>query len=51
VDDLQAAVDRLATDGYGLVRGVDQYKNHLWRMAYVRGPSDRITRPDDGETK
>lgn len=50
VDDLQAAVDRLATDSYGLVGGVDQYKN-LWRMAYVRGPSYRLTRPNDGETK
>ena len=35
--DLQAAGDRLAADGYGLVGGVGQYE-HLWRMAYVRGP-------------
>jgi catechol 2,3-dioxygenase-like lactoylglutathione lyase family enzyme len=37
VDDLQAAVDRLAADGYGLVGGIGQYEN-VWRMAYVRGP-------------
>jgi hypothetical protein len=37
VDDLQAAVDRLAADGYGLVGGIGQYE-HIWRMAYVRGP-------------
>jgi catechol 2,3-dioxygenase-like lactoylglutathione lyase family enzyme len=41
VDDLQAAVDRLAADGYGLVGGVGQYE-HLWRMAYVRGPEGII---------
>ena len=37
VDDLQAAVDRLATEGYALVGGVGQYE-HMWRMAYVSGP-------------
>lgn len=37
VDDLQAAVDRLAADGYRLVGGIGQYE-HMWRMAYVRGP-------------
>ena len=41
VDDLQAAVDRLAADGYGLVGGVGQYKN-VWRRAYVRGPEGII---------
>ncbi len=41
VDDLQAAVDRLAEDGYGLVGGVGQYE-HAWRMAYVRGPDGII---------
>ena len=41
VDDLQAAVDRLATDGYGLVGGIGQYE-HIWRMAYVRGPEGII---------
>ena len=37
VDDLQAAIDRLAADGYELVGGIGQYE-HIWRMAYVRGP-------------
>jgi hypothetical protein len=37
VEDLQATVDRLAADGYGLVGGIGQYEN-IWRMAYVRGP-------------
>lgn len=41
VDDLRAAVDRLAEDGYGLVGGVGQYE-HSWRMAYVRGPDGII---------
>jgi catechol 2,3-dioxygenase-like lactoylglutathione lyase family enzyme len=41
VDDLQTAVDRLAADGYGLVGGVGQYE-HVWRMAYVRGPEGII---------
>jgi catechol 2,3-dioxygenase-like lactoylglutathione lyase family enzyme len=37
VDDLQAAVDGLAADGYGLVGGIGQHEN-TWRMAHVRGP-------------
>jgi catechol 2,3-dioxygenase-like lactoylglutathione lyase family enzyme len=41
VDDLQAAVDRLAGDGYGLVGGIGQYED-IWRMAYVRGPEGII---------
>jgi catechol 2,3-dioxygenase-like lactoylglutathione lyase family enzyme len=41
VDDLQATVDRLAADGYGLVGGVGQYED-IWRMAYVRGPEGII---------
>jgi catechol 2,3-dioxygenase-like lactoylglutathione lyase family enzyme len=41
VDDLQAAVDRLAADGYGLVGGVGRYEN-AWLMAYVRGPEGII---------
>ena len=41
VDDLQAAVDRLAGDGYGLVGGIGQHE-HVWRMAYVRGPEGII---------
>ena len=41
VDDLRAAVDRLAADGYGLVGGIGEYENS-WRMAYVRGPEGII---------
>jgi catechol 2,3-dioxygenase-like lactoylglutathione lyase family enzyme len=41
VDDLQAAVDQLTADGYGLVGGIGQYEN-IWRMAYVRGPEGII---------
>ena len=41
VDDLQATIDELAADGYGLVGGVGQYAN-IWRMAYVRGPEGII---------
>ena len=37
IDDLQAAVDGLAANGYGLVGGIGQYEN-TWRMAHVRGP-------------
>jgi hypothetical protein len=39
--DLQAAVDGLAADGYELVGGIGQYE-HIWRMAYVRGPEGII---------
>jgi catechol 2,3-dioxygenase-like lactoylglutathione lyase family enzyme len=41
VDDLQAAVDWAATEGYGLVGGIGQYEG-VWRMAYVRGPEGII---------
>jgi catechol 2,3-dioxygenase-like lactoylglutathione lyase family enzyme len=41
VDDLQAAIDGLAADGYGLVGGIGQYED-TWRMAYVRGPEGII---------
>ena len=41
VDDLQATVDGLAADGYGLVGGIGQYED-MWRMAYVRGPEGII---------
>ena len=41
VDDLEAILDRLAADGYGLVGGIGQYE-HIWRMAYVRGPEGII---------
>lgn len=41
VDDLQAIVDRLGGDGYGLVGGISEYEN-VGRMAYVRGPEGII---------
>ena len=41
IDDLHAAVNRLAADGYGLVGGIGQYEN-TWLMAYVRGPDGII---------
>ena len=41
VDDLQAIVDRLTADGYGLVGGVGEYED-TWRMAHVRGPEGII---------
>jgi hypothetical protein len=41
VDNLQAVVDGLAADGYGLVGGIGQYED-IWRMAYVRGPEGII---------
>ena len=41
VNDLQAAVDWAATEGYGLVGGIGEYKG-AWRMAYVRGPEGII---------
>jgi catechol 2,3-dioxygenase-like lactoylglutathione lyase family enzyme len=41
VDDLDAILQRLAVDGYRLVGGVGQYE-HIWRMAYVRGPEGII---------
>ena len=37
VSDLQAAVDMVAADGYGLVGGIGEYEGSV-RMAYVRGP-------------
>ena len=41
VDDLQAIIERLANDGYGLVGGIGEYE-HVWRMASVRGPEGII---------
>ena len=41
VDDLQAIVERLAEDGYGMVGGIGEYE-HGWRMASVRGPEGII---------
>ena len=41
VNDLQAAVDWAATEGYGLVGGIGEYEG-AYRMAYVRGPEGII---------
>jgi catechol 2,3-dioxygenase-like lactoylglutathione lyase family enzyme len=41
VDDVQASVDRVAEEGYGLVGGVGEYEG-AWKMAYVRGPEGII---------
>jgi catechol 2,3-dioxygenase-like lactoylglutathione lyase family enzyme len=41
VGDLQAILDRLAADGYGVIGGVGEYE-HFWRMASVRGPEGII---------
>jgi catechol 2,3-dioxygenase-like lactoylglutathione lyase family enzyme len=41
VNDLQAAVEWAATEGYGLVGGIGEYEG-AWRMAYVRGPEGII---------
>lgn len=37
VEDLRAALDAVAADGYGLVGGIGEYEGSV-RMAYVRGP-------------
>lgn len=37
VDDLQEQVERLKTQGYGLVGGIGTYEGS-WKMAYIRGP-------------
>lgn len=47
VDDLQAAVDRVAADGNGLVGGIGQYED-IWRTAYVRGPEGIMCRQPSG---
>jgi catechol 2,3-dioxygenase-like lactoylglutathione lyase family enzyme len=41
VGDLQAAIDAVAADGYGLVAGIGEYEGSV-RMAYVRGPEGII---------
>ncbi len=41
VVDLQAAIDEVAADGYGLIGGIGEYENSV-RMAYVRGPEGII---------
>lgn len=41
VADLDAIIEQLARDGYGLIGGVGEYE-HFWRMASVRGPEGII---------
>ncbi|UTT46828.1 VOC family protein [Rhodococcus gordoniae] len=41
VENLQAAVDSVAAQGYELVGGIGEYENSV-RMAYVRGPDGII---------
>lgn len=41
VTDLDAALARVAEDGYALVGEVGDYEG-VWRMAYVRGPEGLI---------
>ena len=41
VDDLHAAVEWAASQGYGLVGGIGEYEG-AWKMAYVRGPEGII---------
>ena len=41
VGDLEAALEVVAADGYGLVAGIGEYENSV-RMAYVRGPEGII---------
>ncbi len=41
VGDLDAALDAVAADGYGLVAGIGKYEDSV-RMAYVRGPEGII---------
>ena len=41
VGNLEAVVDELAMDGYGLVGGIGEYENSV-QMAYVRGPEGII---------
>ena len=43
VNDLQAAVDWAATEGYGLVGGIGEYEG-AWRMTYVRGRKGSLSR-------
>lgn len=41
VDDLEALVQRLGEEGYGLDGGIGRYADQ-WLMAYVRGPEGLI---------
>jgi hypothetical protein len=50
VDDLQAAVDHVAEDGYGLVGGIGEYEG-AWRMAYVRGRRGSSSRWPSGSAE
>ena len=42
VGDLEAAVDAVAADGYGLVGDIGEYENSVRMAAYVRGPEGII---------
>ncbi|MFE6509935.1 VOC family protein [Nocardioides sp. NPDC057767] len=46
VDDLDAVLERVAADGYGLVGGVGVYEDVV-RMAYVRGPEGIVVSLSD----
>ena len=41
VDNLREMTEQLGHQGYGLIGGIGDYE-HLWRMAYVRGPEGII---------
>ena len=41
VEDVDAAVEWAAGQGFGLVGGIGEYEG-VWRMAYVRGPEGII---------
>ena len=41
MEGLPDVLDRLATQGYGLIGGVGEYES-AWRMASVRGPEGII---------
>jgi catechol 2,3-dioxygenase-like lactoylglutathione lyase family enzyme len=41
VNDLRAAVDWAASEGYELIGGIGEYEG-AWRMAYLRGPEGII---------
>lgn len=46
VEDLPAILERVRTDGYGLVGDLGVYQD-AWRMAYVRGPEGIIVSLSD----
>jgi hypothetical protein len=41
ITDLEAKVEDLAADGYGLVGGIGRHED-TWLMAYVRGPEGLV---------